>query len=791
MRRLFVLLLAIGLPAVAAAKPDLVITGITIDPASPEPGKGAIAATFKNIGPDDVDSGTFSNVNWEFFLDGTSCDSGSLFFDLGAGEEAIESTGNCNSATPGPHVIKVVVDTGSIIDEANEGNNTLEKTFTWTGSDLVITAITLDPVDAGAGSGTLTATVKNVGAVTAGGLTTVINLIMYLDGEECATGQMWGGIAAGDEAFEETGSCNPSTPGEHTIRFEVDTGEDIPETNEANNFLEKKFTWSGPDLIVKSIVADPVAPKKGDAIKFTATLANQGPYGTATLVNINLRMELDGQECDTGWLTFGLGAGKEATEETTKCVPTTEGPHTIVFFIDTDDDVPETNETNNSLALIFTVGAGPLGAELCNGKDDDANGQTDEGFTVGQDCDGDDADKCKTGKGACSTDGKSVMCTETGEAKVELCNAKDEDCDGKTDEDFAELGKACTPAGGCGTGTNVCTADGKGLECKSSGSGSAKETCNGKDDDCDGDTDEDFPELGAACSAGVGSCQIIGKFACSQGKATCNATPKAAGAEKADGMDNDCDGATDEGAPCSPGSFLACGQSVGNCALGIQKCTAAGTLSATCEGSVAAKAEVCGNDVDEDCDGTIDEGCTCTASSKRPCSLATGCGAGTQTCGGGSWSACAPTALVAEVCGNAKDDDCDEEVDDGCPCSGSGSEPCEPKDACASYARTCEAGALSPCEPVPGTEVAGCGGGTPVDTDTSPSGSDTSSTGGDAGGIIIGPGTDPELGTPTVSETIAGGDSGCSQTSRSGSAWPIAAFGLLALALWRRRRAAR
>ncbi|MBI5491048.1 MAG: VCBS repeat-containing protein [Deltaproteobacteria bacterium] len=74
---------------------------------------------------------------------------------------------------------------------------------------------------------------------------------------------------------------------------------------------------------------------------------------------------------------------------------------------------------------------------------------------------------------------------------AETCNGADDDCDGETDEG----GVCCVPAA---------------------------ETCNGVDDDCDGETDE-----------GLGCCATAPE--------TCN------------GVDDDCDGETDEGGVCEAG----------------------------------------------------------------------------------------------------------------------------------------------------------------------------------------------------------------------------------------------
>ena len=131
--------------------------------------------------------------------------------------------------------------------------------------------------------------------------------------------------------------------------------------------------------------------------------------------------------------------------------------------------------------------------EICDTVDNDCNGSKDEGFEqVGQKCDTDDADTCANGTYACSLLGGLVCQNDDPANGVELCNGLDDDCDGDVDEDFADKGKACDgdDADICENGTYTCTSDASGLEC--TGDVTVAEVCDNVDNDCDGEIDEGF-----------------------------------------------------------------------------------------------------------------------------------------------------------------------------------------------------------------------------------------------------------------------------------------------------------
>ena len=76
------------------------------------------------------------------------------------------------------------------------------------------------------------------------------------------------------------------------------------------------------------------------------------------------------------------------------------------------------------------------------------------------------------------------------------------------------------------------------------------ELCDEKDNDCDGEVDEDFSDKGQPCENGEGVCKATGTWLCKDTLLECNAQTGTPQKEACDGKDNDCNGKVDELQEC-------------------------------------------------------------------------------------------------------------------------------------------------------------------------------------------------------------------------------------------------
>jgi hypothetical protein len=316
-----------------------------------------------------------------------------------------------------------------------------------------------------------------------------------------------------------------------------------------------------------------------------------------------------------------------------------------------------------------------LGSEICNGRDDDCNGQVDEGVLpgTGESC-GSSVGACRPGTTECL--GGQVVCGHGAvNPKAELCNGLDDDCDGQTDEGDPEGGQPCGAPnqGDCRAGVSRCA--GGALVCDGA-LGPQPEVCDGRDNDCDGVVDNGNPGGGAACGIAIGECRP-GTVTCVGGHLVCQGQtgPQP---ELCDGKDNDCNGLTDEGIDTTsdprncggcgiscvvPHASAACHDShcaIVGCLPGYYNLN--GTYDDGCEYPCDYQGQEICNGADDDCNGETDEGLA-----PPPVCLTEGECAGTvAVClGPAGWQCPYPATVTLDVNGDIiAETDCDDRDND-------------------------------------------------------------------------------------------------------------------------------
>ncbi len=195
----------------------------------------------------------------------------------------------------------------------------------------------------------------------------------------------------------------------------------------------------------------------------------------------------------------------------------------------------------------------PGAVEVCDGADNDCDSTTADGSGetwLGDACDGPDTDACEEGTLSCT--GGARVCSDTTGDDLDLCDGSDNDCDSTTPDGSDETwyGVACDGSDtdlceegrdDCVSGARTCTDD----------TGDLVDVCDGTDNDCDSTTADGSAETwyGTACDGADSDLCEEGTYVCVSSTQTCD-DDTGDTVEVCDGVDNDCDGDTDEDGVC-------------------------------------------------------------------------------------------------------------------------------------------------------------------------------------------------------------------------------------------------
>lgn len=489
-----------------AAEPDFNVFDLTVNPGSPIVGSPAtFTASIKNVG-------TVANsktVDVDFYLSGKKLGT-KTFSSVGAGKVTFVSYSYTLTTAAGPYKVKVEVNAKKSPSELSYTNNTREKTFTWGKvpyPDLVVTTVSTLPVDPVTGQKTqLTCVVRNQGSKRVGVGAPSFRVRFYVDGKQVGEKSQFTGLSAGSATTFNLDVTVP-TPGPHKIKVEVDPDDKVVESDEKNNSTETSVIWKAPprpDFSVETISTLPITVTVNKSHFLVAKVTNKGQLTYNQPVFVRFWVENNKLTPD-----FELKQGvslQQLLYPSINYTPTKSGTLLVKAMIDPDNKIAESDEKNNSLEFKMTVAA----PDADNDKD---------GVPASKDCDDND---------------KNIYPAHNGKpAAKEVCNNKDDNCDGKVDEDFDKDGD----------GVSTCAAT---PDCKDDDKTvfpGAAETCNNKDDNCDGQVDNGLVrECKTLCGVGTETCQLGQWAACTAAKAekeTCN------------GKDDDCNGVVDDGSLCT------------------------------------------------------------------------------------------------------------------------------------------------------------------------------------------------------------------------------------------------
>ncbi|MCI0447235.1 PQQ-dependent sugar dehydrogenase [bacterium] len=238
----------------------------------------------------------------------------------------------------------------------------------------------------------------------------------------------------------------------------------------------------------------------------------------------------------------------------------------------------------------------------CDGVDDDCDGTPDDDY-VSQNTSCGIGACLASGATSCVNGQEEDSCTPGNPAPNDAtCDGIDDDCDGTNDEDYISVITSCGVGACSAQGVTSCVNGQVQDSCSPGNPAPNDATCDGIDDDCDGTNDEDYISVITSC--GIGACSAEGATSCVNGQEEDSCTPgnPAPNDATCDGIDDDCDGTNDED---YISVITSCG--IGACsAQGATSCVNGQEQDSCLPGDPADDDATC-NGIDDDCDGTTDE----------------------------------------------------------------------------------------------------------------------------------------------------------------------------------------
>lgn len=287
------------------------------------------------------------------------------------------------TTTTGIYYILYYIDKENNISESSETNNIgmLQITVNMPMPDLIVQFPSASPTSVISGNAiTVGSTVKNQGTGTADFPITQLNgLYYYLSTDnayssgdiQLGTSNISDIVPGGTQGVSGKSLTIPATTtsGTYYILYYIDKEGNITESSETNNVsnVQISVTKPYPDLIVQSPGGSPTTINSGSDIAVSCVIKNQGTatadFPTTQLNGLYYYLSTD-NSYSSGDLQLGTSNINDITASSTQSISgksltipetTTSGAYYIVYYVDKENNITESSESNNTASLLINV----------------------------------------------------------------------------------------------------------------------------------------------------------------------------------------------------------------------------------------------------------------------------------------------------------------------------------------------------------------------------------------------------------------------------------------------------
>ena len=208
--------------------------------------------------------------------------------------------------------------------------------------------------------GSIRATVSNKGNIILTNLMTRIEV----DGVRVREDNLTLNVGA---SVDLTWSHNFTTPGNHVIALLVDPNNQLVETNKNNNRVQKTIIATTAVYDIRAtkleviVAGDSLAPNVamwvGYPFLLVGTVVNNG---NVSLTRVKIRLIIDGSTARDATVPLEPGRSAQISRDYTV---TTPGVHSLIFIVDPDNEIPETNRQDNRIERSLDCTNPPSGGD--------------------------------------------------------------------------------------------------------------------------------------------------------------------------------------------------------------------------------------------------------------------------------------------------------------------------------------------------------------------------------------------------------------------------------------------